>query len=743
MSSLQKILKWLFTQRGAFIQIYLFSALQALMYAGITLGVQSVITYTMAGRFSASLVLLCVITVFSVVMVGWFQLWQMRIGETVYQQVFADLSSRVSHFLASLSSEQREQAGPRINHYMEVVSLQKGIGKILLDLSFSVIAILFGLLILPAYSMWFLIFSVLSAVSFFLIVRYYGARSVESSLKTSKHKYRLLNWFQQSKEEESAHINEMSNKILDDYLALRSKHFSFLEAQYKGILLFKMLFVSLVLFAGVYLVQTGELNIGQFVASEIIIILVINSVEKLVLNWDVFFDITTAITKIEELLPGYLEPELIQLEANKKVYKHDYPKHIRYLLRLILGLAVLTLFAPWTQTVDANGTVTTISPENRPQIITSRITGRVEKWYVNEGDKVKKNDTIAFLSEIKEEYIDPQLITRWQQQVKNKEDAIDSYEQKIRSINLQVDAINKSLQLKTEQARNRLAQSKLRLHADSGEMVANTNNLVVAEDQFKRYEELLGKGIISRTDLENRKVKLQEMIAKKISAENKWINAKNDVINAEIELSNILQEYNEKLMKAESDKFASLSTLYEAQATLTKMQNQLTNYSMRTQFYYVLAPQDGYITRTISQGLGEIIKESEALCNIVPLQQERTVELYVLPVDLPLIHIGQKLQLTFDGWPAFVFSGWPGVSFGTFTAEVVAIDRNISANGKFRLLASSKSESWPETVQIGSGASGFALLKDVPLFYELWRKANGFPPEFYQGEPQKTESAKK
>jgi adhesin transport system membrane fusion protein len=734
MTAIGKISKWLFAERKAFSQIYLLSGLQALMYAGITLGVQSIITYTMAGRMSASLVLLCLLTVISVAFVGFFQLWQMRINETVYQRIFSKLTGRVSHYLAGVSEQEKARVAPRINHFLEVVSLQKGIGKILLDLSFAVISIVFGLLILPAYSMWFLIFSVFSAASFFLIIRYYGAMSVDSSLKTSKHKYRILNWFQHSANESPEHINEMSNKMLGDYISLRTKHYSHLEAQYKGILIFKMLFVSLVLFAGVYLVQAGELNIGQFVASEIIIILVINSVEKLVLNWDVFFDITTAITKLEELIPEYLTDELIELEASKMVYEHHYPKHIKAMLYSLFILAGLTMFAPWTQTVNAYGKVTTTDPESRPQTITSRISGRVEKWYVNEGDLVKKNDTIAFLSEIKEEYIDPQLISRWQEQVKNKEGAIRSYEQKIGAINDQVDAISASLRLKTEQTRNKITQARVRLHSDSIDMVTNVNNLKVAEDQFKHYEELLSKGIISKTDLENRKVKLQESITKKIAAENKWINSKNDLINMEIELNNIMQEFNEKLMKTESEKFSSLSTLYEAQATLTKMQNQLSNYSLRAQFYYVLAPQDGYITRSFSQGLGEIIKEGEALCSIVPKTSEKTIELFVAPVDLPLISIGQRIQIVFDGWPAFVFSGWPGISFGTYDAEVIAIDRTISLNGKFRILAKASGEKWPEAVQIGSGVSGNALLKNVPVFYELWRKANGFPPEYYEAQ---------
>jgi len=145
----------------------------------------------------------------------------------------------------------------------------------------------------------------------------------------------------------------------------------------------------------------------------------------------------------------------------------------------------------------------------------------------------------------------------------------------------------------------------------------------------------------------------------------------------------------------------------------------------------VLAPQDGFIAKTYVQGIGEIIKEGAALCNIVPKQEEQAVELYIAPIDLALIQKGQNVQLQFDGWPAFVFSGWPGISYGTYRAEIVAYDKVLSDNGKFRILAKNVGEKWPDAIQIGGGVRGFALLRNVPLFYELWRLVNGFPPEFY------------
>ena len=736
-----KFFKWLMLERKVLLQIYLLVGLEGLMYLGITLGLQTIITYTTAGQFSASLILLCTLTVISVFFVGLFQLWQMRINETVYQKIFANISSKISNYLITLTDNQKQAIMPKIAQFFEVVNLQKSMKKILIDFSFAVISIVLGLLILPAYNSWFLLFSIVVVSMVYGIITYHGKNAIDSSYKTSKYKYYLFNWFQKNDSYSSVDYNNQSNIYLGSYIESRTKHYYNLEFQYKGILFFKTVFVATLLFVGVYLVHIGELNIGQFVASEIIIFLVVNSVEKIIHSLDTAYDVITAITKIEEIIPNFyvVENEKVKLTAVNKVYTHQYSKKIKRLGYGFLIVGFVTLIAPWTQTIDTNGKVTTLNPENRPQTINSIISGRIEKWYVREGQHVIKNDTIAFISEIKEDYLDPLLVKRTENQIKNKESSIESYEQKINAINTQVDAINLSLKLKTQQARNKLIQMRAKISSDSAEMMANASNFKVAEDQFKRFEELFTKGIISKTDLENRKVKVQETQSKKIAAENKWISVKNEYVNAEIELNSILQEYNEKIMKVESDKFSALSMMYDAEANLTKLQNQVSNYSIRNGYYFILAPQDGYITKTFTQGIGEIIKDGSPLCSIVPSQAENAVELYIKPMDLPLVAVGQHLQLTFDGWPAFTFSGWPGASFGTYSAKIIAVDKSISDNGKFRILAIKQNEKWPDAIQIGSGVTGFALLNNVPVVYELWRKANGFPPEFYEAskEPAK------
>lgn len=418
---------------------------------------------------------------------------------------------------------------------------------------------------------------------------------------------------------------------------------------------------------------------------------------------------------------------------------------------MVAGIFVVGIisFLPWTQNIRTNGNVTALNPEERPQSIHSVIAGRIDKWFVREGDTVHKGDTILYITEIKDEYFDPQLLDRTEMQIKAKEATVLSYMEKVKSMDKQIDALIKTKNLKLEQAENYLKQAHLKVKTDSIDLVAAQTNISIAEDQFTRYQQLYENGLKSKTELEGRKLKLQEAQAKVISAENKLLGSKNEVLNARVELTSIENQYQDKLAKAEAEKYAAMSSLYDSEATVTKMQNQYMNYSVRAGMYYITAPQDGYITKTIKTGLGETIKEGEELLTIMPANYQLAVEIFVDPVDLPLVQFGQPIRFMFDGWPSVVFSGWPNASFGTFGGEVVAIDNNISKNGKYRILVKPdpNDQPWPNALRVGSGAIGMALLKDVPIWYEVWRQLNGFPPDFYVHDQEKqaetTKSAKK
>jgi multidrug resistance efflux pump len=425
--------------------------------------------------------------------------------------------------------------------------------------------------------------------------------------------------------------------------------------------------------------------------------------------------------------------DLTRFEAVQKVF---HRRHYKYFNRFLLAFAIITLvvmFLPWTQNITGDGFLTTLDPDQRPQTLQSPIPGRLEKWYVREGDYVAAGDTILFMSEVKNEYFDPQLIERTGQQIDAKSMAVSSYQEKVRALQTQIRALENERRLKLEQARNKLLQAKLKVKSDSIDLEAANTNITIAERQFDRTTQLQAEGLKAVTDVEEKRLKLQETQAKLISQENKLLASRNEVLNAEVEIGRVQAEYTDKVSKAQSDLFTAQSSQFDSEAQVTKLENEYANYERRSEMYYIRAPQNGFVNKAIVAGIGETFKEGEELVNIMPSDYDMAVETFVAPIDLPLIHLGEKVRIQFDGWPAIIFSGWPNVSYGTYGGKVVAIETFISPNGKYRILLAPDEDDhpWPSDLRVGSGASTIALLEDVPIWFELWRQLNGFPPNYY------------
>lgn len=428
------------------------------------------------------------------------------------------------------------------------------------------------------------------------------------------------------------------------------------------------------------------------------------------------------------------EFDLLQYKSGLKTSNKTYYK---YFNRFLLGFSIfciIILFFPWTQNITGKGQVTTLKPDQRPQTIQSPIPGKIEKWFVQEGDFVKKGDTILEISEVKSDYFDPNLVERTEQQIKSKASSVTSYSEKVKALERQISALNLERGLKLQQAKNKLLQSRLKVKSDSIDLEAEKINLEIAQKQYERTVTLQEEGLKAQKDVEEKSLKLQEVHAKRISQENKLLSSRNEVINAEVDISGVNASFNDKIAKAQSDMFTAQSDQFDTEAQVSKLENSFSNYERRKELRYVTAPQNGYINKAIRGGLGETFKEGESLVGIMPSQYDLAVETFVEPIDLPLLHKGEKVRIQFDGWPAIVFSGWPNVSYGTYGGVVVAIENFISLNGKYRVLLAPDTDDnpWPEAIRVGSGAKTMALLEDVPIWFELWRKLNGFPPNYYQ-----------
>ena len=391
----------------------------------------------------------------------------------------------------------------------------------------------------------------------------------------------------------------------------------------------------------------------------------------------------------------------------------------KILARWLLGIGLLfigILFLPWQQNIHGTGQVTALSPSNRPQTIQTIIAGRIQDWKISEGQFVKKGDTIAIISEIKEKYFDPKMLMRLREVIQSKEKSLGSKDLKARALRRQVSALEEGMKIKMEQSRAKLEAERVRF----------TN----AKNQYERNKKLFEAGNIPLT-------KFQDI-------EYKYQGSEADFMNAEIEIDRVQAEFLEKINKAESDLNNTLSEQFETQAELAKLGNEYVNMEIRSQQYFILAPQAGQVVKATQAGIGETIKEGDPVCSIMPLSTDVAVEMYVKAMDMPLINKGRKVRVEFDGFPALQFSGWPSISVGSFGGTVEVIDVVNTRPGEFRILVipDLKDIAWPKQIRVGSGTKSWVMLDDVPVWYELWRQLNGFPASLY-AEPKTDEPEKK
>jgi len=417
------------------------------------------------------------------------------------------------------------------------------------------------------------------------------------------------------------------------------------------------------------------------------------------------------------------------------------------IMLILLLVFLLGLFLPWRQTIPGRGVVTALRPEDRPQTVQNQIGGRIEHWAVREGQKVSAGDTILIISETSQSYFDPQLPVRLQEQLAAKEGSEDAATQRMQATAAQIRAMSKALQLQLTSARNKVKQAENYVDIDSADLVAVRNFYEISKSRLARYEAGYLNGLFSLTDIESRRLKLQEDNAKVVSQQNKLNNSKQSLINARIELDNIEAQYEQSVAKAQSDLSSAFSSKVGAQGEISKLRNEISNTEIRRGLYVVRAPQSGYVVKTLKAGIGENIKEGESIATLQPEKPLVAAEIYVDAMDVPLILNNSEVRLQFEGWPSVQFSGWPSVAVGTFSGRVSVIDLVSSAGGKYRLLVRptipvpENDEPWPIQLRQGSGVYGRVILRTVPIWYEIWRQLNGFPPSL-EAEPKAGGAAK-
>jgi membrane fusion protein, adhesin transport system len=402
------------------------------------------------------------------------------------------------------------------------------------------------------------------------------------------------------------------------------------------------------------------------------------------------------------------------------------PRVLRVLARLLAilgGLLIITLaLVPWQQSIDGTGRVVAFAPLERQQEVDAPIEGRVTRWYVREGSRVKQGELMLELTDN-----DPDILARLDEErtaVVARKDAAVS---RASSIQSRQKALASSRTAAIRAAQSRIAMAQDRTRAAKQTVEAARAAFETAKLNTERQSKLVDQGLTSQRNVELAQLEavrtateVERALATLQAAQGEELALDSDRTRVEHDLTAAIDD-------ARAAEASALAEEASSAAELARLDVRLARQSTME----LRAPMEGTVLRLLSGQGNSFVKAGDPLVVLVPDTTERAVELWVAGNDMPLLAEGRPVRLQFEGWPAVQFTGWPSVAVGTFGGTVALIDSADDGNGRFRILVRPDAgEAWPTGLYLRQGVrvNGWVLLDQVKLGYELWRRFNGFPP---------------
>ena len=396
------------------------------------------------------------------------------------------------------------------------------------------------------------------------------------------------------------------------------------------------------------------------------------------------------------------------------------------ILVLLVATIFLMAFAPWQQTITGAGYVVAYAPRERQQVLEATTEGRIFRWNEDlfENARVSKGDFIAEIRDIDDSYT-----FRLQGQLENTIAILDASQKMVSASEGQLEAYRR-VATEIEAAQNAYVQSA------TEKVTAAEQKLAIAEAAifqlqaaYNRAKDLHAAGNISLEKLQEIERKLQESQAK----------VKEETANASAARAELMGKKSDReayIHKAEADVQYYAGALDKAKSEVSKAEKEkfeMESKVSRQSTQEIIAPFDGYLVHLSANVGSQMVKKGDPICTIVPETKDRAVQIWLNGNDAPLVAAGRHVRLQFEGWPAIQFAGWPSVAVGTFGGTVVSVDMVDNGKGKFRcqiLPDKSEANPWPQDrfLRQGVRANGWVLLEQVPLWFEVWRQLNGFPP---------------
>jgi multidrug efflux pump subunit AcrA (membrane-fusion protein) len=405
---------------------------------------------------------------------------------------------------------------------------------------------------------------------------------------------------------------------------------------------------------------------------------------------------------------------------------------------LVIGFLLL-MFVPWTQTINVTGQLSAYSPYERPQDIEAQIQARLKKWHVFEGVRVKQGELILELEDIDPNFMAPELLVLLDQQKVALEMQRKAALDRAGQLEKRIGEMENLVKAAVPSAEARVRESENRVRAAEQRIIAAKVAYDTAQLNVDRHRQLATQGLVSQRELE---VSIQAAIGTKAdlkAAEAHLREAQQNMKGLSFGKEQVSADVIQQLLHAEAMRAEALALAATAADQLASISLRLSNATQRRIYSRIVAPIDGTVVKMAQVGAGETVKPGEKLVRISPTSADKAAELVAEGIDAPLLNPGRKVRLLFYGIPAIPLPAWPELMAGTFGGVIKVVDQVDDGKGNFRfwVVPDPNDRPWPEQshVRQGTKVMGWVILNRVPLWYELWRRFNLFPPDYQEGPP--------
>jgi membrane fusion protein, adhesin transport system len=709
---------------------FLFAVVSGLMSLAAPVGVQILVNTLAFGAMAQPLTVLSALVLIALGLSGVARAMQISLVERLQERIFARAVVDAAENLVGATEERLATAGGQLlaHKFFDVVTVQKGIAVWVMEGAVLILQIALGAILLAVYHPLLLALSVvlfLATASVFVIL---GRNGVDTAIKESKEKYKTGAWLasvigSQAMRDSGSLLSDAEGHI-ERYLGARRKHFTVVFRQSVGFIVIQALATSALLTVGGLLVLSGDITLGQLVASELVVTATVVGLAKLGKHLESYYDLVAAAGKLGELT----EPS--NPTGTPSIWNRMHvPKPARIATRIVGLAAAITAFilvlTPWRQSTAGKGRVVAYAPIERQQTIEAPIEGRVSKWYVVEGSQVRKGDALVDIVDN-----DPDILLRLRGERDAVKARIEAAEARTDAADARVVALKSSRISGVSAAESRIRMAEQRRAASDTAYHASEASAKAALLNHDRQKALFEQGLTSK-----RSVELAE--ADEVRTRTEVDRARANQEGARSEISALLSDQgkigndaNASISDAMASRAVAEAEIAAANVELQRIEVRLARQTTQE----VKASADGTILHIQARVGVEMVKSGDALATFVPDANERAAEIWVAGNDVNLIRRGATTRLQFEGWPAFQFSGWPSLAVGTFPARVSFVDSaTTDEKGRFRVVVvPEREDQWPsvEYLRQGTRVSGWVILGKVKLGYELWRQFNGFPPEW-------------